>query len=112
MSDEETTIPAEAKKPQDRNPKATQPAEPADGVYTFTVDGVTHELPQPSEGDLLRLPFEITESLTLNPDDYFAQMRYYLGVLNQIEGIDPARAALRGLSTKDALEILGGWLGE
>ena len=101
-----TTVPANAKKPQDRRKKA-------DAVFTFTdADGQVHKLPKITEDAAEQVPFRYTRRLVMNPDDQMAQMAQAFALLDVV-GADPdAIEALESLPTKDAVEIAGDWMGE
>lgn len=104
-----STTPAKATKvPQDRKPKATE----APGTHAFTVNGKRYVLPALTEEQVLTIPADITMDAVENPEDGVAQTRLTLATLRAADPPASVVEALRSLSTKDMLEIVGEWMNQ
>jgi hypothetical protein len=85
---------------------------PADGSYSFTVDGKTYKLPAVDEKAAADIPGEISYDAIMSPESQTAQIRLAFATLNACNPDPKVLAALKSLSTKDMLEHLGAWMGE
>lgn len=88
-----------------------QPADHKDGTYTFTHKGKKHRLPSPSE-HAEDVPAGVTMDAIMHPDDEMAQIRLGYSMLTAARPDAAALEALRSMSTKDMLTIVGEWMGE
>lgn len=101
-----TTTAKAVKVPQDHKPKAVE----ATGSHPFTVNGKRYVLPPISEDQALTIPADITMDAVENPENGLAQTRLIMATLRAAEPPDDVVAALRTLSTKDMMEIVGEWM--
>jgi len=91
--------------PQDNKPKA-------DTAFTFKgADGKTYKLPAPNENAAELVPGEITHDAIMSPDNEMAQLRLGFATLDACKPTPAAMKALRSLSTKAMIEVLGEWMG-
>lgn len=104
-----TTPAAKATKvPQDRKPKATD----APGTHPFTVNGKRYVLPALTEDQVLTIPADITMDAVENPENGLAQTRLAMATLRAADPPASVIAALRTLSTRDMMEIVGEWMSQ
>jgi hypothetical protein len=80
--------------------------------HRFTVKGKSFTLPPVSEDAANTIPGSITYAAIMDPEDQMAQMRLAFATLEAARPSDAALAALKSLSTKEMLEVVGEWMGE
>lgn len=92
--------------------KTPQDRQPGDGGHKFTVKGKTYTLPPISEESASAIPGAVTYAAVMRPDDEMAQLRLAFATLEAVKPSAAALTALQSLSTKEMLEVVGGWMGE
>lgn len=92
-------------------PTTPQDHKQKDAPFTFTAGGKPHKLPRVSEDAAVGIPGEITYNVIMNPEDEMAQMRLAFATLEACKPEPSALKALKSLSTKEMLEVLGEWMG-
>ena len=65
-----------------------------------------------TEDAALKVPGEFTYAAVMDPDNEMYQMRLGFASIEAMEPPAAAMAALKSLSTKDMLKVIGDYLGE
>ena len=91
---------------------APQDHKAKDGSHKFTVKGKSYTLPPIGEDAASSIPGEITYAAIMEPDNDMVQMRLAFATLEAAKPSPAALAALKSLSTKEMLEVVGAWMGE
>lgn len=91
--------------------KTPQDRKPADGSHRFTVKGKSFTLPPVSEGTASEIPGSVTYAAIMEPENEMLQLRLAFATLEAVKPSPAALAALKSLSTKEMLEVVGAWMG-
>jgi hypothetical protein len=90
------------KKPQDRKPKASDPAE----IFTFEHEDKTYELPAASTV-AAQIPGQVMRDAVMQGEE--GQLRLSFFMLERLEGAEEAIKALYAKPAGEMLHIVEGW---